>query len=177
MKKPSRKSAVSLPLNDFGCALDLCDKFNLSSAARPGQRVQVVLSQALREMQPLAGAIKAGGRAEAAYHGGPTYLLTRERGWEEAQRQDQMARHIGKATIALSEVGKHNLCEIKAIFGLSSDANAASLAVRVYNHMLDNLWRGNHLHLWDKDEKEIPYDTAKLKAIAARPWQTSRFKQ
>lgn len=167
----TKTNKVSLPLADFSRALDLCAKFNLSSGALPGNRVQVVLSQALREMQPVLAAIKAEGRLEAAYHGGPTYELTQSSGSEMARRKDNVADRAGKISVALSETGKNHLHEIKKTFELSNVTQAAALAVRVYSGMLDQLWRGNHLHLYDKDENPLPYDTAKLKEIAARPWQ------
>ena len=174
MKKQSahKSSKVNLPTGDFGQALALCEKFNLSSGARPGQRVQVVLSQALREIQPLVNAIKAGHRVEAGYHGGSWDILTLENGRPQALVQDRAAYRAGKVSVAVSDAGATTLRDIKQTFQLSHEGQAATLAVRIYARMLDNLWRGNHLSIWDKDNNRVPYEPDKLKAVAARPWNS-----
>jgi hypothetical protein len=70
--------------------------------------------------------------------------------------------------VALSQGVAAKLASIRKAFNLSSNAQAATLSVRVYESLCDNLWRGNVLSIVGKEGQSSLLDTDKIKAELVR---------
>jgi hypothetical protein len=155
---------------DFAKALKLSEQFNIKAGARPNRRVKAVLSKAIDFLAPLASDIRAGSviNVGSAWHG-PDAFLDAALAQKYARDKDRTDYLTGAVDVTLSRRDAKKLSHIRKTFGLSSDKQAAGLALRVYRDVCDNLWRGNGFSV-DRPaaqgaSKSRPLDTAKVKAI------------
>ncbi|MDY0008082.1 MAG: hypothetical protein RBS08_00100 [Bdellovibrionales bacterium] len=161
---------AQLPKEDFGRGLSLAQKFNIRAAARPNRRVKAVLHEAVGFLHGLRQDIAAGG---AVYTGsawsGPDLALDKQTAIETARAKSPIAYLTGDVGLTVSAADAQKLSDIRRSFRLSSDKQAAALALRVYAQVADGLWRGNGFTLQDKTGTQKQLDTEKIRHMVTRP--------
>ena len=166
-----KKTSVSIPLGDFGRALDVADAFKIASCARKGIKAERVLGAALDFMKTLTAHIESGQTVEAGSHHGMDPFLNVDLGHEIARRKDKTAYLAGKVDVPVSATRTATISHIRTIFKLSSDAQAATLSVRVYQKALEHIWRGNGLSLVDQKGEYQSLNTKPLENLVRGPQQ------
>ena len=161
---------TTLRKTDYARALKLSERFNIKAGARPNRRVKATLSQAVEFLAPLAGQIETGSviHVGSAWHG-PDVFLDAATARDMARDKDRTDYLTGSIDVTLSQRDEAKLSLIRKTFNLKSDKQAAGLALRVYEGVCDNLWRGNGFTV-DKPSaqgktKTRPLDTAKVQGI------------
>lgn len=157
---------AKLPKEDFGRALSLAEKFNVQAQARPNRRVKSVLKDAIGFMHGLTQHIAAG---ETVYDGsawsGPDLFLDKSKAVETARRKDRIAYLTGDVSLSLPAQYAQKLSDIRKAFRLSSDKQAAALSVRVYDRVVDGIWRGNGFSLQTAGGAHKPVNTDKIRQL------------
>lgn len=135
---------VNISKSDYARALTLAERFNINAGARPNRKVKAVLSQAAEFLQGVSGEVAKGNTIEtgSAWHG-PDEFLTRDIGRDWAIRRERTDYLTGDVSVTAAQKDAQALSQIRRDFGLSSDKQAARLAIRVFEKIADGLWRGN----------------------------------
>jgi hypothetical protein len=160
---------IKVQVEDFGRAIDLSARFNLSSGARPGVRVKAVLGQAVDFMAVLLPELAQNRTINAGSHHGTDPFLNLELGRSLARQKDATAYLTGTTLVSVSDKSVDTLRHIRKAFHLSSDTQAAALSIRLYRSALDHFWRGNGLTLVDEVGHEAAFDVPSLKERALTP--------
>lgn len=161
---------TTLRKGDYAKALTLSERFNVKAGARPVRRVKAVLSKAVDFLAPLAGQIERGAvvTVGSAWHG-PDLFFDAQTAREMAREKERTAYLTGAVELDISQRDEAKLKIIRKAFKLSSDKQAAGLALRVYESLCDNLWRGNGFTIEDPAAQgsaaSRSLDTAKIKGI------------
>lgn len=156
---------------DFAKALSLSEQFNIKAGMRPNRRVKAVLSQAVDFLAPLAADIQKGAVINmGSAWTGPDVFLDAAKAQELARQKDRTAYMTGDVDLKLPKRAAEKLNHIRKTFGLSSDKQAAGLALRVYSGVCENTWRGNGFSIerplaQGRMGRERPLDTSKIKGI------------
>lgn len=158
MSKPS----VSIRKSDYARALGLAEKFNIKAHDRPNRKVKAVLKEAVAFLQDVKAEIKNGNAIEtgSAWHG-PDPFLDKQSAVELARKKDRADYLTGDVAVTLTKREAGALASIRKAFKLSSDKQAAGLALRVYASVTDGLWRGNGFHYANANAPAL--DTDKIK--------------
>ena len=140
MQRPS----VSIRKSDYERALKVADKFNIAAQARPGRKVAAVLHDAVDFLGGTLGEISNGNTivTGSGWHG-PDSFLDKQIATTIAREKSSTDHLTGDVAVSLLKRDKAVLSDIRKTFGLSSDKQAAGLALRVYASLTDGLWRGN----------------------------------
>lgn len=161
---------TTLRKGDYAKALKLSERFNIKAGARPNRRVKAALSQAIDFLAPLAGQIERGSviSVGSGWHG-PDVFLDAQTAREMARDKDRTAYLTGVVDLDLSKRDAEKLKDIRKTFKLSSDKQAAGLALRVYEGIADNIWRGNGFSIDNPNAQGAAasrsLDTTKIRGI------------
>jgi len=171
MTAPANNNAVSIPVADFARSLTLSEKFNLKAGARPNRQVKAVLSDAAALLDGVSASLTKGAIVSvgSAWHG-PDLFLNKTEATTIARAKDRTAYLAGN--VALKGLPKRvtgQLANIRKSFKLSSDAQAASLALRVYDRVCDNLWRGNGFSVDAAANTQASFDTDRVRSKILPP--------
>lgn len=141
-KKP--QSAVAMRKGDYARALALAEKFNVRAEQRPYRKVKGVLKNALDFMETVAPLVKSGTAVEtgSAWHG-PDVFLDKKEAVALARSKDRADYLMGTFGLEIPQRDAKRLTALRRAFNLSSDKQAAGLAIRAYASVTDGLWRGN----------------------------------
>ncbi|MDE1151522.1 MAG: hypothetical protein PW788_03200 [Micavibrio sp.] len=165
MPAPANTNAVSIPVADFVRSLTLSEKFNLKAGARPNRQVKSVLSDAAALLDGVSASLTKGAEVSvgSAWHG-PDLFLNKAEAVTIARSKDRAAYITGN--VALKGLPKRvtgQLANIRKSFKLSSDTQAAALALRVYDRVCDNLWRGNGFSIESTANVAASFDTDRVR--------------
>ena len=138
------KPAVSIRKSDYARALSVAEKFNINAKAHPNRKVKAVLKESVAFMQGIMREIKKGNAIEtgSVWHG-PDEFLSRQKAVELARQKERTDYLTKTVTVVLPQRDVAGLSSIRKAFRLSSDKQAACLALRVYESLAEGLWRGN----------------------------------
>lgn len=153
---------VQIRKSDYIRALDVAEKFNLQAQARPVRKVQGVLRDALAFLDGVKNEVANGNTIStgSAWHG-PDDFLTKDIATQWAQKTERIDQLAGDMILPVTKREKKMISGIKKAFNLSSDKQAAGLAIRVYASVADGLWRGNG---FSYENANVPaLDTQKVK--------------
>jgi hypothetical protein len=135
---------TTLRKGDYARALGLAEKFNIKAGARPVRRVKATLSQAIAFLDGLKTDLKNGAEISVgSAWTGPDPFLDKDIVKQLARKTDRTDYLTGTVDVPLTKRDEQKLSSLRRAFKLSSDKQAAGLAVRVYDAVCDNLWRGN----------------------------------
>jgi hypothetical protein len=161
---------TTLRKGDYAKALKLAERFNIKAGARPNRRVKAVLKEAVDFLTPLAGKVEKGAvvNVGSAWHG-PDVFLDAATARKMARDKDRADYLTGSVDVTLPQRDDAKLWLIRKTFNLTSDKQAAGLALRVYEGVCDNLWRGNGFSMEKPvaqgKAQDLPLDVAKVKAV------------
>lgn len=163
------KPAVSIRKSDYARALGVAEKFNIQANARPNRKVKAVLKEAVAFLQEVKGEIKKGNAIEtgSAWHG-PDAFLDKQSAVTLARSKDRTDYLTGDVEVKLTKRDAQGLSAIRRAFRLSSDKQAAGLALRVYASVTDGIWRGNGFHYANSNAPALDTDKIKNKLVAGR---------
>jgi hypothetical protein len=156
---------VTLRKSDYARALGIAKKFNIKSAARPSGKVQAVLKDAVAFLTGVAVEIKKGNVIEtgSGWHG-PDEFLSAASAESLARKKDQTDHLLGSTVdVSLIQKNRDGISEIRRAFKLSSEKQAAGLALRVYERLTDGLWRGNSFYYASSTDSALDTDPIKKK--------------
>ena len=164
---------VTIPVEDFKDALRLADKFNVQTGAVNARKVKAVLTEAVGFLISVTPVLAEGGKINVGspYH--DDLFLDRKTAQALAQKKDKTAYLSGKTDVQVSQKTSKKLSSLRRDFQLASNGAAAALALRVYDRLCDNLWRGNNFSMTDKDGKGVPLEADTIKETRIRGWNTS----
>jgi Arc/MetJ family transcription regulator len=136
--------AVTLRKSDYVRALTLAEQFNLKSSARPNRKVKAALKEAVAFMAQVTPAVVKGEVIEtgSAWHG-PDEFLSKSSAVATARQGERADYLTGTVDVQLPKRDAEALAAIRRAFHLSSDKQAAGLALRVYADIADGIRRGN----------------------------------
>lgn len=169
MSKAIELQKVMLPVVDFGRALEISDRFNIATQSQKARRVRKILGDALDFMQTIVPDIKAGKTIEAGSHHGMDPFLNVELGGDIGRRKDRIAYLAGAVPVELLQRHATILTDVRRAFKLSSDTQAAVLSVRIYQKVVDHLWRGNGLGVDEPGSEFRSLNTDNLRERLTRP--------
>lgn len=145
MSKPAKKQpAVAMRKGDYARALSVAESFNIKAGQRPYRKVKGVLKNALDFMETVTPLVKAGASVEtgSAWHG-PDVFLDKKEAVSLARKKDRTDYLTGTFDLKIPPRDAQRLSALRKAFKLSSEKQAAGLAIRVYQSVTDGLWRGN----------------------------------
>lgn len=155
---------AKLPKEEYGRGLKLAEAFNIRAGARPNRRVKAVLKEAIGFMHGIAGDVARGATVyDGSAWSGPDVFLDKAAAVNIAREKSRIAYLTGDVGLTLAAQDAQKLSGIRKAFKLSSDKQAAVLALRVYDRVADGLWRGNGFSMEDAAGNEKPLDTAKIR--------------
>lgn len=164
----SYTKSTALLKSEFAGALSLSEKFNIKAGVRPNRQVKAMLSQAVNFLEPVANDIGRKGavvEVDSAW-GSPEVFLDAKMALKMGRSKERTAYLTGTVDVALSQRDYEKLSNIRKAFKLRSDKQAAALSLRVYNSMLDNIWRGNGFTMTSKSGQPMEsFDTTGPKAL------------
>lgn len=136
--------SVALRKGDYARALSVAERFNIKAGQRPYRKVRGVLKNALDFMETVAPLVKSGTDVEtgSAWHG-PDVFLDRKEAVSLARTKDRTDYLTGIFDLKIPKRDAQRLSVLRKAFKLSSEKQAAGLALRVYQSVTDGLWRGN----------------------------------
>jgi Arc/MetJ family transcription regulator len=139
MSKP-----VTLRKSDYARALNLAEQFNIKAGVRPNRKVKAALKEAVAFMVQVTPAVAKGDVIEtgSAWHG-PDEFLSKSSAVATARLGERADYLTGTVNVDLPNRDAEALASIRRAFRLSSDKQAAGLALRVYGDVADGLRRGN----------------------------------
>lgn len=157
---------AKLPKEEFGRGLSLAEKFNVRAGARPNRRVKAVLKDAIGFMHGVANDIAGGATVyDGSAWSGPDLFLDKKTAIKTAREKSRISYLTGDVGIKLAAADLQKLADIRKIFNLSSDKQAAALSMRIYARVADGLWRGNGFSVEDKDGQQRPLDTSSIRKM------------
>lgn len=164
MSKPS----VQIRKGDYARALSVAEKFNVASGARPNRKVKAVLKEAVEFTAGLIAPLKQGEVVQtgSAYHG-PDDFLNLKLGQDIARKKDRVDYLTGNVDVSVPKYEADAIEKIRKAFKLSSDKQAAGLAIRVYQSVADGLWRGNGFSYENPQAPAL--DTSKIRNVVTGP--------
>lgn len=145
MSQPAKKQpAVALRKGDYARALSVAERFNVKAGQRPYRKVKGVLKNALDFMDTVVPVVKSGAAVEtgSAWHG-PDVFLDKKEAVSLARQKDRTDYLTGTFDLKIPKRDAQRLSALRKAFKLSSEKQAAGLAIRVYQSVTDGLWRGN----------------------------------
>ncbi len=162
------KNSVELRKGDFARALKLAERFNVAAGARPNRKVKAVLKEAVEFTAGLVAPLKQGEKVQtgSAWHG-PDDFLDVKLAQDLARKKDRVDYLTGNVDVTVPQYEANDIEKIRKAFGLSSDKQAAGLAIRVYESVADGLWRGNGFSFESPQAPAL--DTAKIRNIVTGP--------
>lgn len=135
---------VTLRKSDYVRALTLAEQFNLKAGARPNRKVKATLKEAISFMGQVTPAVIKGEVVETgSAWSGPDEFLSKSSAVATARQGERADYLTGTVDIDLPKRDADGLAAIRRAFNLSSDKQAAGLALRVYDGVADGLRRGN----------------------------------
>lgn len=164
MSQPS----VQLRKGDYARALSVAEKFNLASGARPNRKVKAVLKEAVEFTASLIAPLKQGEKVQtgSAWHG-PDDFLDVKLAQDLARKKDRVDYLTGNVDVSVPRYEADAIENIRKAFKLSSDKQAAGLAIRVYQSVADGLWRGNGFSYENPQAPAL--DTSKVRKVVTGP--------
>lgn len=164
MSKPS----VQIRKGDFARALSVAEKFNVASGARPNRKVKAVLKEAVEFTASLIAPLKQGEVVQegSAWHG-PDDFLNVKLAQDIARKKDRVDYLTGNVDVVVPKYEADAIEKIRKAFKLSSDKQAAGLAIRVYQSVADGLWRGNGFSFENAQAPAL--DTSKVRKVVIGP--------
>ncbi len=161
---------VSIHTSDYAAALKVAEKFNIAAQARPSRKVAAVLHDAVDFLGGTLGEIAKGNLivTGSGWHG-PDPFLDKSIGLAIARKKSGSDYLTGDVDVTLTKRDKAALSDIRKTFSLSSDKQAAELALRVYDYLTDGLWRGNGFGYWNRNSVELDTDKIKMRLFPQTP--------
>lgn len=129
---------------DYARALSVAERFNIKAGQRPYRKVKGVLKNALDFMETVTPLVRSGAAVEtgSAWHG-PDVFLDKKEAVSLARKKDRTDYLTGTFDLKIPKRDAQRLSALRKAFRLSSEKQAAGLAIRVYQSVTDGLWRGN----------------------------------
>ncbi|HYD17236.1 MAG TPA: hypothetical protein VEF76_02000 [Patescibacteria group bacterium] len=138
------KQTVHLRKGDFARALNVAERFNVAAGARPNRKVKAVLKEAVEFTAGLVAPLKQGETVQTgSAWSGPDDFLDVKIAQDLARKKDRVDYLTGNVALDVPAYEAKAIEKIRKAFNLSSDKQAAGLAIRVYEKVADGLWRGN----------------------------------
>jgi len=161
----AKNKTVSLFTGDIVQAVKLAERFDIASKANGKTRAKAVLLQALDFMDTVRDDLVQGALIDvgSAWHG-PDLFLDKERAQKMAGEKVITDQITGSSSLSLPKKSAEKLATLRKTFKLSSDKQAARLALSVYDSLCDNLWRGNGFSMQNENGQYLPLDTDKVKS-------------
>lgn len=160
---------VSLRKGDYARALGVAEQFNIQAHARPNRKVKAVLKEAVAFMKGVLGQVKQGNVIEtgSAWHG-PDEFLSKDKAVEIGREKDRTDYLTGTVSVDVAKRDAETLSEIRRAFKLSSDKQAAGLAIRVYQSVADGLRRGNGFSYAQPNAPSLDTDKIRNRVIGGQ---------
>lgn len=160
---------VSMRKSDYARALNVAEQFNIQGHAHPNRKVKAVLKDAVAFMKSVIGEVKKGNAIEtgSAWHG-PDEFLSKDSAVKLGRKRERADYLTGTVDVAITKREAEGLSEIRKAFKLSSDKQAAGLAIRVYQSVADGLWRGNGFSYAQPNAPALDTDKIKNRVIGSR---------
>jgi len=165
MPKPN----VSMRKSDYARALGVAERFNIQAHAHPNRKVKAVLKDSVAFMKGVIDEVKKGNVIEtgSAWHG-PDEFLSKGKAVELGRKRERTDYLTGTVDVAITRREAEGLSEIRKAFKLSSKKQAAGLAIRVYQSVVDGLWRGNGFNYAQPNAPALDTDKIKNRVIGAQ---------
>lgn len=145
MSQPVKNQpSVAMRKGDYARALSVAERFNIKAGQSSYRKVKGVLKNALDFMETVAPIVKSGTAVEtgSAWHG-PDVFLDNKEAVSLARRIDRTDYQTGTFDLKIPKRDAQRLSSLRKTFRLSSEKQAAGLAIRVYQSVTDGIWRGN----------------------------------
>lgn len=162
------KNSVSLRKGDFARALHVAERFNVAAGARPNRKVKAVLKEAVEFTAGLIAPLKQGDKVlTGSGWTGPDDFLDVKIAQDLARKKDRVDYLHGNVELDVPQYEAKAIGKIRKAFNLSSDKQAAGLAIRVYESVADGLWRGNGFSFENPQAPAL--DTSKIRNVVTGP--------
>lgn len=158
---------------DLVRAIRLAERFNICAGDDRDTRIDIVISESLDFMDRLTPHILAAKRLEVGcVHGPIDHLdLSVARAW--AVQRESGDDLMGVRGYPLTIPRRRQLFDMRKAFSLASASDALSLAVRTYGWVMDHVWRGNGMVLFNGQNREdLPFDIEKFREQARQAHQS-----
>jgi Arc/MetJ family transcription regulator len=161
--------SVTLRKSDYVRALTLAEQFNLNAGARPNRKVKAALKEAVAFMAQVTPAVVKGEVVETgSAWGGPDEFLSKSSAVATARQGERADYLTGTVDIQLPKRDAEALASIRRAFRLSSDKQAAGLALRVYDGIADGIRRGNGFS-YANPQSKLDVDKVRDKVLPQTP--------